>query len=381
MKTKILSAILLSPLALLAQSNFTIKGSAKAIPNGNKIYLTYMEKGKMLTDSAVVSNGAFEFKGTIDAPSNANLFNNINPYKKGANTRNLDYTSIYVEPGNIIVTSADSIKSVVASGTSSNDDNQKLKAMLKPITEREQALSKEYASYTKEQKEDKALMEALGAKFEEVGNQKTPIIVEFIKKNPNSYISLAQLKNLVEDEPIDKVEGLYAGLSSELKSSDLGTKLLTAIDAAKKTSVGAMAMDFTQNDPDGKPVKLSDFRGKYVLVDFWASWCGPCRAENPHVVEAYQKFKDKNFTVLGVSLDGGNTRTTKEAWLKAVEKDQLTWTHVSDLKGWENEAARAWGIRGIPANFLIDPDGKIVAKNLRGQALQDKLAEILGKTK
>jgi thiol-disulfide isomerase/thioredoxin len=143
-----------------------------------------------------------------------------------------------------------------------------------------------------------------------------------------------------------------------------------------------MVADFTQNDADGKPVKLSDFKGKYVLVDFWASWCGPCRAENPNVVTAFNKYKDKNFTVLGVSLDGGTTRTTKEAWQKAIVDDGLTWTHVTDMKGWDNEVSKSFGVSAIPFNFLVDPTGKIIARNIRGEALQNKLNEILGgKTK
>jgi peroxiredoxin len=132
-------------------------------------------------------------------------------------------------------------------------------------------------------------------------------------------------------------------------------------------------LEFSQADPAGKPVSLSSFRGKYVLVDFWASWCRPCRMENPNVVKAFNKFNNKNFTVLGISLD-----REKDPWIKAIEKDGLVWTQVSDLKFWENEVAQLYRVQGIPQNFLVDPNGKIVAKNLRGEALETKLCELLG---
>jgi peroxiredoxin len=131
-----------------------------------------------------------------------------------------------------------------------------------------------------------------------------------------------------------------------------------------------MAMDFTQNDTLGNPVSLSSFKGKYVLIDFWASWCGPCRQENPNVVKAFNNYKDKGFTVLGVSLDQPNA---KDKWMKAIHDDNLTWTQVSDLKFWGNAVAVQYGIQAIPQNFLIDPQGKIIGKNLRGEALNKKL--------
>ena len=206
---------------------------------------------------------------------------------------------------------------------------------------------------------------------------KEKVYAGFLKRNANSPVALYALQQYAGwDIDPAKVEPLFKALPASQQQLPSAVTLKDRIEISKKTAVGSYAMDFTQNDTLGNPVSLSSFKGKYVLVDFWASWCGPCRAENPNVVKAFNQYKDKNFTVLGVSLDRPNA---KDKWLKAIHDDNLTWTQVSDLKYWDNGVAKQYGIRAIPQNLLIDPQGKIIAKNLSGEDLNEKLGEVLSK--
>lgn len=199
-------------------------------------------------------------------------------------------------------------------------------------------------------------------------------ITGYIETHPDSYACLDFIKELLGNKQTAPIaRNFYDKLSLNLRNTFSGKQVLDRLNLLDPLYIGLEAPDFTQKTPDGMDVSLSDFKGKYVLLDFWASWCGPCRRENPYLVKAYEKYKDKNFTILGVSLD---TDRNRQAWLDAIKQDGLIWTQVSDLRT-ENAAANLYKVVGIPQNYLIDPQGKIVAKNLRGDALLKKLTEIL----
>lgn len=381
------------PVTALAQATdtFVINGKLGTVSTPAKVYLSYQLGANNVTDSANVVNGAFSFTGTIINPVNATIAVNYKGlplekfidgnYKYAENgsliSKTADDLDFFLEKGTITITSKDSIDKAQITGSQLNTDNVKLQTLLKAINQKGEKLMAEAKAATPEQQKSTAFRSAMQARYKALQTEQKTTLKSFITANPDSYLSLLALTSVSGPAPdVSEVEPLYSSLSQNIRDTEAGKMMKAQLAALKVTAIGSEAPDFIQNDVNGNPVKLSSFRGKYVLLDFWASWCGPCRQENPNVARNYARFKNKNFTVVGVSLDRPDG---KSAWLAAIKSDGLDWTQLSDLKFWNNQAAALYSVTSIPQNYLIDPQGKIIAKNLRGEDLDAKLEQLFGK--
>lgn len=341
--------------------DFVVTGKIKNLDNG----LVYLKKftgtGYETVDSSTVENGVFSFKGSLEQPELCRIY----LYKSD------DYVPVFVENANISVNfDFNNTDTVEVVGSASHDllklfwnATDSIENSMKPLSD-----AYDLAGENGEMDKLNKLELQIDSAYKEYYNY----IKKFVKDNSSSAVAAYVLyKYLSHDLELSELEALTNSLDTNLLKSVYGVYLNEQIKIMQRTEIGQVAPEINLPDVDNKPIQLSAFAGKYVFIDFWASWCPPCRNENPSVVKAFKKYNAKGFTILGVSLD-----KNRDNWIKAIKDDHLTWTHVSDLKWWDNEAAKLYGIRSIPSNYLIDPKGVIIAKNLYGANLEKKLAEI-----
>lgn len=326
-----------------APDRFTIEGELTGYPDGTTVDLINNQNG-MPEATTQVKDGKFLLTGVQPFPD----FKMISVGKKPP------YLVLFLDNSNVKIklNAGKPLDEAEVSGSTVHEEYVRYNRMAKGYDK----------VFTGETKVDSATAMHICAEMAGFANQ-----------NPKAYISLLAIYRQYQIlNDVDVLETGYKKLDPAIQQSPMGGYIAQQIAEGNRFRIGRPVADFSQADTSGKMISLSSFKGKYVLVDFWASWCGPCRQENPNVVAAFNRYKNKNFTVFGVSLD-----KTKDPWIQAILTDNLTWTHVSDLKGWGNEVAKQFGITSIPQNLLIDPNGNLVGKNLRGAALEAKLEALI----
>lgn len=329
----------------------------------SKAYLSQYVKGNWEhKDSADVVEGKFSFSGELDLPEVWYIkFDD----KKA-------YVSLFVENSKISISGATLNRdSVTISGSSTHDALTKFNDGQEGFYKEIDKMEIDYMAAR--ETEDTATMNQINIDYDAVSKRINEYIVEYVGGNTSSVIApYLTVSNLMRDFTASQIDSTLNTFSKDIKGSKYVVSMQESSAKMRTTEIGAVAPLFTQNDPEGNPISLESFRGNYLLIDFWASWCGPCRKENPNVVAAYDKYHDMGFDILGVSLDDNG-----EKWIAAIDKDGLTWSQVGDLKGWANEVGQLYGVNSIPHSILLDKEGFIIAKNLRGEELHEKLEEVL----
>lgn len=375
MKKIVLALVLLISMQVAAQQKFTLTGNTSKLKKDtvDKVFINYRFNGDWKNDSAVITGNKYTITGSIEEPTLAYLRVSYKRVVPQRTNQKKDVVTVYLEPTAIAITHLDSFSNITVKGSKSHVAYTALNNKMKPFNGEIESLSTEYRALAA--KKDEAGMKLLDEKFEAIEAKQKEVYKSEFLANPSSPIATYMLERFAGWEiDTDAVDPLFAKLPEAAKNSPSGKTMTGKLNLARITGIGKMAPEFIQNDTLGNPVALSSFRGKFLLVDFWASWCGPCRMENPNVVKAFAKYKDRGFHILGISLDQPNA---KDKWMKAIHDDQLTWSQVSDLQYWKNAVAVQYGVQAIPQNYLIDPSGKIVGKNLRGEALDKKLGELI----
>lgn len=345
-----------------AQDYYTIKGTLKGGSN-KKVYL-YNGLGEAETiDSTVIVNDTFSFTGKVSSPT-------LKVLKVETINRPLEFIA---ENADIQIMGVwDTVHKATVTGGKEQDLLNTYLEKRKPLDERNTQLTAIYRQANVDKVANKAIIDSVINEFNIVFSEDSVMMEQFIDEHKTSHASSYLIaSNFLYSMELNNLERVYSKLDKTVQGGSIAQKINAHIKSLQKVAIGNPATDFTMNDENGKPVSLSSYKGKVTLVDFWASWCGPCRRENPNIVKAYNAYHAKGFEILGVSLD-----KDKDKWLQAIKDDQLTWQHVSDLKGWDCAILKDYAVNFIPQNFLLDKEGKIIAKNLTGEQLEAKLKEV-----
>ncbi len=363
-KSFILLLVVVIAAACAREPKFVINGTIEGADSETVVLSKRIPGGVQVLDSAVLENGAFKMEGVVDYPQMVNLA--VRGKRGGLN--------FYIENSEITINGhADSLYTGSVTGSATQADFDAYKAL---FDESNTEMTKVYDRYRAARMEgNEELAASIEKELEAIDAKQKEVRKEFIANNPASYVTPSVLGELAYYLEVDEMESLLGKLDTSLNKVQTVVTMKERLVQLKAVAIGQKAPDFTLNDVDGNPVSLYSKIGgetKLLLIDFWAAWCGPCRQENPNVVKVWNDYNKKGFDVFGVSLD-----RAKEDWMKAIQDDKLTWTHVSDLKYWDCAPAKLYAVSAIPSNFLVDADGIIVGHNLRGEALAQKVKEIL----
>lgn len=376
----LLTVCYIIPAQTTEKPNVIIKGKFLHPPDSAIIVLEGIEKREDPFVSLPLSNAPFTFTLHVDEPTLV-WMRVQKPVKKNENEDSeyvrvesemteSNFLPVFVEPGLINIEATDLLSTAKVTGSRSNKDWEVLYKKTAPL--QNNLASAGLVFLKKFRKKDTTGMAAYNRKYIVVMQEINDIKMEFIKSHPAAYASIYTLWQFVEpDLNYEEINPLFEGLNDKIKNTGSGQQLAEKLRIAQRTRVGSAFTDFSQTDNEGKLFRLSSLKGKYIFVDFWASWCKPCREENPNLVKVNSRFHGQGLEVVGVSLDSDSS-----LWVNAIEKDKLSWKQVSDLHGWKNEAAKLYGIASISQNILIDTGGLVIARNLQGDALYAKIAEL-----
>jgi peroxiredoxin len=375
MKFKCLIIALLPFFAAAQNSSFTITGKIGNLNKPAKIHLDYRSGGVDHTDSVTLINGIFNFSGHVDDIASARItLDHTGEGKQAAIFKGGDNIYPYFGNENITITSNDSLINASVAGSKVYDEQLTFyNATGGSIMEITRIANARFSGGSPEEQSDTNFVKAINVWYQNKIMDHMAAQIQFAKNNPHSFFAIVALMESAGLKlNVAQVEPIYNEIDEKWRMTGFGKDLAKRIQAARTAAVGDLAPVFTLNDVNGKPVSLADLKGKIVLIDFWASWCEPCRAEGPNLKEQYRLYKDKGFEIFSVSLD-----TDRKNWLKAIKDDGLTWIQVADLKGYQSDVVKSYGLGGVPSFFLIGRDGKIIADtDIQGAALNKRLAEI-----